>query len=153
MPIFELPIISKILINSKIMKKTIFFLFFVILYQSNFAKSATSDNYFDIDYPNNPTQKFCSYTATGKYEITLINDGTYTVYFKLYNSVGNVQKTMQGIWEISDKSNYGAESILDIRWTGLNSNMPNLKYRCQYGANNKLQAIIDGQNRTWQKCN
>jgi hypothetical protein len=135
------------------MKKTIFFLFFVILYQSNFAKSTTSHNYFDIDYPNNPTQKFCSYTATGKYEITLLNDGTFNVYFKLYNSSGNVQKTMQGIWEISDKSNYGAESILDIRWTGLNSNMPNLKYRCQYGANNKLQAIIDGQNRTWQKCN
>ena len=66
---------------------------------------------------------------------------------------GDLQKTMQGVWVIKDEGVYGPAYILTISWTGLNSNMPSLKFVCQYDGNGGLQGIIDSQNRTWNQCN
>ena len=97
-------------------------------------------------------RKYCYTTYNGKYEISLTEGGGRKATYKLYNMYGDLQKTMQGVWVIKDQGVYGPAHILTISWTGLNSNMPSLKFVCQYDENGRLQGIIDSQNRTWNQC-
>jgi hypothetical protein len=98
-------------------------------------------------------KKYCVNTTSGKYEISLTEGGSNHVYYKLYNQSGVLQKTMQGNWILRDEGVYGTAYIITITWTGANSGMPDLKFICQYDGNRELQAIIDGQQRTWNRCN
>lgn len=97
-------------------------------------------------------RKYCYNTYNGKYEISLTEGDSRKATYKLYNSYGDLQKTMQGTWVIRDEGVYGPAYMLTISWTGLNSNMPSLKFVCQYDGNGRLQGIIDSQNRTWNQC-
>lgn len=99
------------------------------------------------------TKKYCFTTSVGKYEIALSEDENKKCIYKLYNPYGELQKTMQGTWVIRDEGVYGPAYMLTISWTGLNVNMPALKFVCQYDGDGKLQGIIDSQSRTWNKCN
>lgn len=98
-------------------------------------------------------RKYCYTTYSGKYEISLTEGDSRKATYKLYNKYGDLQKTMQGTWVIRDEGVYGPAYMLTISWTGLNVNMPSLKFVCQYDANGRLQGIIDSQNRTWNQCN
>lgn len=106
---------------------------------------------------NNPTQdnvkKYCYRTSAGKFEIALFEGEERRATYKLYNMYGDLQKTMQGTWVIRDEGVYGPAYMLTLNWTGLNVNMPALKFVCQYDGNGRLQGLIDGQNRSWSSCN
>jgi hypothetical protein len=97
-------------------------------------------------------KKFCYKTATSKYELTLEEGSDNKTFYMLYNSSGDVVKTMQGYWEIRDEGVYGSLFVLIIKWSGLNDNLPNLKYTCQYNSNRQLQQLIDSQKRNWYPC-
>jgi len=106
-----------------------------------------------VPYSNQePSKKYCYKTYAGKYEISLFEGEPRKATYKLYNSYGDLQKIMQGNWVIRDEGVYGAAYVLTLTWSGLNSNMPELKFVCQYDGNGKLQGIIDSQNRTWNQC-
>lgn len=97
-------------------------------------------------------RKYCYNTYSGKYEISITEGDGRKATYKLYNSYGELQKTMQGTWVIRDEGVYGPAYVLTISWTGLNANMPSLRFVCQYDGNGRLQGIIDSQNRTWNQC-
>jgi hypothetical protein len=97
-------------------------------------------------------KKFCYKTATSKYELTLEEGSDNKTFYKLYNSSGDLVKTMQGYWEIRDEGVYGSLFVLIIKWSGSNDNLPNLKYTCQYNSNRQLQQLIDSQKRNWYPC-
>lgn len=97
-------------------------------------------------------RNYCYNTYNGKYEIFLTEGDSRKAIYKFYNAYGDLQKTMQGTWVIRDEGVYGPAYILTISWTGLNANMPSLKFVCQYDGNGRLQGIIDSQNRTWNQC-
>ncbi len=99
------------------------------------------------------SKKYCYTTSSGKYEITLEQGGDNKTYYKLYNGSGELVKTMQGYWEIRDEGVYGSLYVLTIRWSGLNADLPNLKFTCQYNASGQLQQLIDSQKRNWYPCN
>lgn len=103
------------------------------------------------DYENG-ARNYCISTTANKYILSLFDDGSKKVIYKLYDKNGNLTKTIQGVWVIKDEGVYGAAYFLYISWSGLNSNMPNLKYTCQYDAKRVLQSIIDSQGRTWFEC-
>lgn len=96
--------------------------------------------------------KYCFETYKGKYEIYLIDDGTFKASFNLYDSNGNLLKSTQGKWTIRDEGVYGSAYRLTYEFTGINSNLPSMKFTCQYDGYGQLQAIIDDQDRTWNKC-
>jgi hypothetical protein len=100
----------------------------------------------------NSARNYCISTTYNKYILSLFDDGSKKVIYKLYDKNGNLTKTMQGVWEIKDGGVYGAAYFIYISWTGVNSNMVNLKFTCQYNANRVLQSIIDSQGRTWFEC-
>jgi len=107
---------------------------------------------------------FCIATAYNKYELLLKDvgniyelllkdDGTsHKVYYKLYDSNGKLQKTVQGTWSFRDEGVYGPAYFLTLTWSGANIGMPNLRFFCQIDGYGQIQAIIDSQNRTWNKC-
>lgn len=98
-------------------------------------------------------QKFCYSTYTGKYELTLYDDGSKKVEYKLYSSNGRLEKTVQGTWMIRDEGIYGTAYMLTITWTGANSSLADTKYVCQYDGYGNLQNLNDMQNRAWYSCN
>ena len=100
----------------------------------------------------NKMRKFCYNTLKGKYELTLFEDGSKKVIYNLYNSSGQIQKTIQGIWEMKDEGVYGSAYKITISWTGSNSSLPEKKYVCQFDGGGILQNIIDNENRTWYQC-
>ena len=102
---------------------------------------------------NGDVKKFCYTTASSKYELTLEEGSDNKTFYKLYNTSGDLVKTMQGYWEIRDEGVYGSLFVLIIKWSGLNADLPNLKYTCQYNSNRQLQQLIDGQKRNWYPCN
>jgi hypothetical protein len=110
-------------------------------------KSETSNNQYESGARN-----YCISTSNNKYILSLFDDGSKKVIYKLYDKNGNLTKTIQGLWEIKDEGVYGSAYFLSISWTGVNSNMANLKFMCQYNANRELQSIIDSQGRTWFEC-
>jgi hypothetical protein len=97
-------------------------------------------------------KKYCSYTTSGKYVVSLFDDGSKIAAYQLYSPSGTLQKTMSGTWIIRDEGVYGTAYYLTITWTGSNASMPQLKYVAQYDGNGNLQAIIDGSGRTWTSC-
>jgi hypothetical protein len=97
-------------------------------------------------------KKFCYTTSAGKYEISLEEGSDNKAYYKLYNGSGQLSKTMQGFWEIRDEGVYGSLYVLTLRWSGLNADMPSLKFTCQYNASGQLQQLIDSQKRNWYPC-
>jgi len=101
---------------------------------------------------NAQNSKYCSETEQGRYEITLIDDGTYKATFNYYDTYGMELKSTQGKWTIRDEGFYGPAYRLTFEFTGLNSNLPSMKFTCQYDGYGQLQAIIDSQDRTWNKC-
>ena len=102
---------------------------------------------------NAQTKKYCSENYKGKYEISLSDDGSHKAYFNLYDSSsGSLVKTTQGEWSLRDEGVYGAAYILTFTFTGANSNLPAMKFTCQYDGSGNLQALIDSQSRTWNMC-
>jgi hypothetical protein len=97
-------------------------------------------------------RNYCISTSSNKYILSLFDDGSKKVIYKMYDLNGNLSKTIQGVWEINNEGVYGSAYILKTSWTGLNSGMPSLRFTCQYYAGGKLQSIIDSQNRTWYEC-
>jgi YD repeat-containing protein len=108
--------------------------------------------FFSINSINGQTKKYCFATYKGKYEISLVDNGTYEAYYKLYNSLDVLIKTVQGKWTIRDEGVYGTAYRLTFDFTGANSNLPSMKFTCQYDGSGQLQAIIDNQDRTWNYC-
>ena len=107
---------------------------------------------FSINTINAQTKKYCIKTYKGKYEILLSDDGTHKAYFKLFDNVGRLVKTTQGEWSLRDEGVYGPAHILTFDFTGANSNLPSMKFTCQYDGSGQLQALIDNQDRTWEMC-
>jgi hypothetical protein len=101
---------------------------------------------------NAQTKKYCVKTYNSKYEITLYDDGTQKGYFKLYDNYNRLVKTTQGVWSIRDEGVYGAAYMLTFDFTGVNSNLPSMKFTCQYDGGGQLQGLIDSQSRTWDMC-
>jgi hypothetical protein len=97
-------------------------------------------------------RKFCFSNYSGKYEVSLFEDGSKKVIYKLYNGNGVLQKTFQGTWEMRDEGVYGPAYKITISWSGLNSSLPETKYVCQFDGGGILQNIIDNENRTWNQC-
>lgn len=98
------------------------------------------------------TKKYCVESYKGKYEISLSDDGTHKAYFNLYNTSDELIKMTQGEWSIRDEGVYGAAYRLTFDFTGVNSNLPSMKFTCQYDGSGQLQALIDNQDRTWEMC-
>ena len=98
------------------------------------------------------TKKYCVTNNKGKYEISLLDDGSHKSYFNLYDSYGSLLKTTQGEWILRDEGVYGSAYILTFEFTGVNSNLPSMKFTCQYNGSGQLQALIDNQDRTWNMC-
>jgi hypothetical protein len=98
-------------------------------------------------------KNFCFNTYNGNYKISLSDDGTYKGLYLLFDSNGEVTKTLQGKWTLQDEGVYGAAHKLTFQFTGTNSNLPSMKFTCQFNGDGKLQSLIDNQNRTWNKCN
>lgn len=124
--------------------------------KSDSAFKERRDELDNTDLPNNVNEgsnkKYCVNTIKGRYEITLLDDKTYTVYYKLYDKLGKLIKTVQGKWTLKDEGAYGPAYRLTINFTGVNSNLPAMKFTCQYDGNGTLQALIDNQDRTWNWC-
>ncbi len=97
-------------------------------------------------------KKYCYSTYSGNYSMSLYDDGTKKAVYQLYNSSGDLQKTMQGEWMLREEGVYGTAYVLSVSWTGLNSSMPELKFTAQYDGYGNLQGLIDSQNRTWNSC-
>lgn len=97
-------------------------------------------------------KKFCVTNYKGKYEISLLNDGSHKGYFNLYDNYENLLKTTQGEWILRDEGVYGSAYVLTFEFTGINSNLPSMKFTCQYNGSGQLQALIDNQDRTWNMC-
>ncbi len=97
-------------------------------------------------------KKYCVSNYKGKYEISLSDDGTHKAYFNLYDNNDRLLKTTQGEWTLRDEGVYGVAHILTFDFTGVNSNMPSMKFTCQYNGSGQLQALIDNQDRTWDMC-
>ena len=96
--------------------------------------------------------KYCYTTYSGKYVMALSDDGTKKATYTLFDSNGNMQKTMQGQWMLRDEGVYGSAYMLTITWTGLNAGMQELKFVAQYDGYGNLQGIIDSQSRVWNSC-
>jgi hypothetical protein len=94
-------------------------------------------------------QKFCYSTYTEKYELTLFDDGSKKVVYKLYNSNGTLQKTVQGEWTMQGLM--GPGNMLIINWTGANSSL-STQYVCQHDGWGNLQGLTDTSNRSWNQC-
>lgn len=105
--------------------------------------------FFKIDAQ---TKKYCVTSYKNKYEISLLDDGTHKAYFKLFDTFDRLQKTTQGIWSLRNEGVYGPAYILTFDFTGINSNLPSMKFTCQYDGSGNLQALIDNQDRTWERC-
>ena len=108
----------------------------------NNIKSSESVNY----------KKYCIANYKGKYEISLLDDGSHKGYFNLYDNYDNLLKTTQGEWILRDEGVYGSAYVLTFEFTGVNSNLPSMKFTCQYNGSGQLQALIDNQDRTWNMC-
>lgn len=106
------------------MKKVILFTSFCFLA----ALTSIAQNNDKIS--NADLKKFCYTTASSKYELSLEEGSDNKTFYKLYNSSGDLVKTMQGYWEIRDEGVYGSLFVLIIKWSGLNADLPNLKYTC-----------------------
>ncbi len=98
------------------------------------------------------TKKFCYATSMYKYELTMEEGSTNKVYYKLYNSNGKLEKTIQGIWTMRNDGVYGNAYNLTIEWTGANSSMSDLKFNCRFYANGQIQSLTDNQKRVWEQC-
>lgn len=109
---------------------------------NNTLRSTESVNY----------KKYCVSNYKGKYEISLLDDGSQKGYFKLYDSYGSLLKTTQGQWILRDEGVYGSAYMLTFEFIGINSNLPSMKFTCQYNGSGQLQALIDNQDRTWNMC-
>jgi hypothetical protein len=134
-------------------KKIIFIICFSVLAQiSNSSLATESGHIAPTKIVTQDYKKYCYTTYAGKYEVTLFDDGSKKALYKLYSLSGDLQKTMQGTWLIRDEGVYGPAYMLTLTWTGLNSNMPALKFVCQYDGGGRLQGIIDGQSRVWDRC-
>ena len=83
------------------------------------------------------------------YEISLFEDQYRTVTFKLYDNRGNLIKTLQGTWDIRED----VFVRLTLTWTGPNSDKQPLGFICIYNLSRYFEAIIDGQDRKWNRCN
>ncbi|MGV1012464.1 MAG: hypothetical protein ACOYBS_08450 [Flavobacterium sp.] len=101
---------------------------------------------------NAQIKKYCINSYKGKYEISLSDDGSHNAYFKLYDNNGRLIKTTSGEWSINDEGVYGASYRLTFEFTGINSNLPSMKFTCHYNGSGQLQALIDNQDRTWDIC-
>jgi hypothetical protein len=108
--------------------------------------------FFSIAFSNAQVKKYCYSTYSGKYVMTLHNDGSNKAIYQLYNNRGLLQKTMQGIWLMQDEGVYGSAYMITITWTGLNSNLSKLKFIANFDGNGKLNAITDGESRIWNYC-
>lgn len=95
---------------------------------------------------------YCYTTYSGKYVMSLNDDGTKKASYLLYDNSGNIQKAMQGKWMLRDEGVYGTAYVLTITWIGLNAGMQELKFNAQYDGNGSLQGIIDSQSRVWNWC-
>jgi tetratricopeptide (TPR) repeat protein len=102
---------------------------------------------------NANSKKFCYKMLGNSYELNINQGGSRTVTYKLFNSQGILQKTIQGNWNLRDEGAYGSAYKLTLTWTGLNSKMEPLVFLCQYDAFGSIQGLIDSQNRSWDKCN
>ncbi len=102
--------------------------------------------------PEGSNRKYCVYTNKGKYEISLLDDKTFVGYYKLYDNLNKLIKTVQGRWTIRDEGVYGSAYRLTFDFTGANSNLSSMKFTCQYDGSGQLQALIDNQDRTWNSC-
>jgi hypothetical protein len=109
---------------------------------NNTVKSSESINF----------KKYCVTNFKGKYEISLLDDGSHKGYFYLYDNYDNLLKTTQGEWILRDEGVYGTAYVLTFAFTGANSNLPSMKFTCQYNGSGQLQALIDNQDRTWNMC-
>jgi hypothetical protein len=101
---------------------------------------------------NAQTKKYCFVTYKDKYEISLSDNGSHSAFLNLYDNNGNLLKSTQGEWTIRDEGVYGAAYRLTFSFTGKNSNLPSMKFTCQYDGSGLLQALIDSQERTWSWC-
>ena len=101
---------------------------------------------------NAQTKKYCYSLTSGKYVLSLYDDGSKKVSYDLYSPSGTLQKTMQGTWILRDEGVYGPSYVLTISWTGPNANLQNLKYNVQNDGYGNLQALIDGTGRIWNSC-
>ena len=119
----------------------------IVMLSLAFAKKSNAQ-----DSGRETVKKYCYTTYTGKYVMTLFDDGTKKALFQLYNRGGSLQKTMQGKWMMRDEGVYGTAYMITISWTGLNAGMQELKFVAQFDGYGKLQAIIDSESRTWDYC-
>ena len=101
---------------------------------------------------NAQSKKYCITNYKGKYEISLLDDGSHKGYFNLYDNYENLIKTTQGEWILRDEGVYGSAYVLTFEFKGVNSNLPSMKFTCQYNGSGQLQALIDNQDRTWNMC-
>ncbi len=97
-------------------------------------------------------KKYCYSTYSGKYVMSLYDDGTKKAVYQLFNSNGTIQKTMQGEWILRDEGIYGTAYMITITWSGVNAGLQELKFVAQYDGFGNLQGIIDSQSRIWDSC-
>ena len=152
--------------QTKINIKNFFLFFFLLLFfisasgqninldsdetEINTNKNAIKNNIKSSELVN--YKKYCITNYKGKYEISLLDDGSHKGYFNLYDNYENLIKTTQGEWILRDEGVYGSAYVLTFEFKGVNSNLPSMKFTCQYNGSGQLQAIIDNQDRTWNMC-
>jgi hypothetical protein len=127
------------------------------LYKSKIAltDNAKRTEYDRIDPPKtsqSESKKYCVSTYKNKYEIVITVDDSNKAYYNLYDNNNKLIKTTKGKWTIKDEGVYGAAYRLTFDFIGANSNLPSMKFTCQYDASGQLQALIDSQDRTWESC-
>ena len=112
----------------------------------------------EIEAKNNPDKptgiirKYCHSKYNEKYEITMTENNNSTVTYKVYDILGSLKKTIQGTWTKINEGVYGPVDVITIKFTGINSGLPNMKFACQYDGKGSLQGIIDSQNNIWNYC-
>jgi hypothetical protein len=117
--------------------------------------NAKRKEYDRIDPPKtnqSESKKYCVSTYKNKYEIVLSVNDSNKAFYNLYDNNNKLIKTTNGKWTIKDEGVYGAAYRLTFDFTGANSNLPSMKFTCQYDASGQLQALIDSQDRTWESC-
>lgn len=127
------------------------------LYNSkiDLTDNAKRKEYDRIDPPKtnqSESKKYCVSTYKNKYEIVLSVNDSNKAFYNLYDNNNKLIKTTNGKWTIKDEGVYGAAYRLTFDFTGANSNLPSMKFTCQYDASGQLQALIDSQDRTWESC-
>jgi hypothetical protein len=96
--------------------------------------------------------KFCIRAGSSKYVIKFVQDEEHTATFNLYDAYNNLVKTTSGTWELREEGIYGPATYIIYKYTGINANLPNMKFLFIRNGNGSPQEIRDPQERVWSIC-